>query len=129
MPKAWSDELVIPPMRKTRQNHLNRFHLTRCLRFSLSVKDIGIAMAPDTLYRLASPLIALQFAAVGWRVNREINLGDGGRATWIPIPDLLNIMSLLATVICLIGPRSRVCIDCLVSVYRGCALPPLEQGG
>ena len=64
--------------------------------------NIGIAMAPDTLYRLAPPLIALQFAAFGWRVNREINLGDDGRATWIPIPDVLNIMSLLATVICLI---------------------------
>jgi hypothetical protein len=64
--------------------------------------NIGIAMAPDTLYRLAPPLIALQFAAFGWRVNREINLGDGGRATWIAIPDVLNIMSLLATVICLI---------------------------
>lgn len=59
-------------------------------------------MTPDTLYRLAPPLIALQFAAFGWRVNREINLGDTGRATWIPIPDVLNIMSLLATVICLI---------------------------
>jgi hypothetical protein len=64
--------------------------------------NIGIAMAPDTLYRLAPPLIALQFAAFGWRVNREINLADGERATWIPIPDVLNIMSLLATVICLI---------------------------
>ncbi len=64
--------------------------------------NAGAAMIPDTLYRLAPPLIALQFAAFGWRVNREINLGDSGRATWIPIPDVLNIMSLLATVICLI---------------------------
>jgi hypothetical protein len=64
--------------------------------------NTAIAMAPDTLYRLTPPLIALQFAAFGWRVNREINLGDGGRATWIPIPDVLNIMSLLTTVICLI---------------------------
>jgi hypothetical protein len=64
--------------------------------------NIGIAMAPDTLYRLAPPLIALQFAAFGWRVNREISLGDAGRATWIPIPDVLNIMTLLATVLCLI---------------------------
>lgn len=64
--------------------------------------NIGLAMAPDTLYRLAPPLIALQFVAFGWRVNREINLGDADRATWIPIPDVLNIMSLLATVICLI---------------------------
>jgi hypothetical protein len=64
--------------------------------------NAGAAMTPDTLYRLAPPLIALQFAAFGWRVNREINLGDSGRATWILIPDLLNIMSLLATVVCLI---------------------------
>jgi hypothetical protein len=72
------------------------------LRFSLFMTNAGAAMTPDTLYRLAPPLIALQFAAFGWRVNREINLGDSGRATWIPIPDVLNIMSLLATVICLI---------------------------
>jgi hypothetical protein len=64
--------------------------------------NADIAMTPETLYRLAPPLIALQFAAFGWRVNREINLGDVGRATWIPIPDVLNIMSLFATVICLI---------------------------
>ncbi len=59
-------------------------------------------MSPDTLYRLAPPLIALQFIAFGWRVNREINLRDVDRGSWIPIPDVLNIMSLLATVICLI---------------------------
>ncbi|ADW68177.1 hypothetical protein [Granulicella tundricola] len=64
--------------------------------------NIATAMTPDTLYRLAPPLIALQFAAFGWRVNREINLGDAARATWIPIPDVLNIMSLFATVLCLI---------------------------
>src|ERR1700727_2706600 len=64
--------------------------------------NIGMAMAPDTLYRLAPPLIALQFVAFGWRVSREIQLGDASRATWVPIPDVLNIMSLLATVICLI---------------------------
>jgi hypothetical protein len=64
--------------------------------------NTSIAMTPDTLFRLAPPLIALQFAAFGWRVNREINLSDSDRGTWIPIPDVLNIMSLFATVICLI---------------------------
>jgi|ERR1700678_3636263 hypothetical protein len=59
-------------------------------------------MTPETLYRLAPPLIALQFVAFGWRVNREINLRDADRGSWIPVPDVLNIMSLLATVICLI---------------------------
>jgi hypothetical protein len=64
--------------------------------------SIGVAMAPDTLYRLAPPLIALQFATLGWRANREINLGDDRRATFIPAPDVLNIMGLLATAACLI---------------------------
>ncbi|WP_260736577.1 hypothetical protein [Tunturiibacter lichenicola] len=64
--------------------------------------EIENAMTPDTLYKLAPPLIALQFAAFGWRVNREINLTGDRRALWIPIPDVLNIMGLFATVVCLI---------------------------
>jgi hypothetical protein len=59
-------------------------------------------MTPDTLYRLAPPLIALQFAAFGWRVNRELNLGHAERGTFVLIPDVLNVMSLFAAVICLI---------------------------
>ncbi|MCU1321829.1 MAG: hypothetical protein JWM43_1478 [Acidobacteriaceae bacterium] len=57
---------------------------------------------PDTLYRLAPPLIALQFVAFGWRVNRELNLGFAERGTFVLIPDALNIVSLFAAVICLI---------------------------
>jgi hypothetical protein len=64
--------------------------------------NFGIAMTSDNLPRLAPPLIALQFAALGWRVNREIGLGDADRGAWVPVPDVLNIMSLFATVICLI---------------------------
>jgi len=64
--------------------------------------NTSVPMTPDTLYRLAPPLIALQFAAFGWRVNREINLAAAERQTYIPIPDCLNIVSLFATVICLI---------------------------
>jgi hypothetical protein len=59
-------------------------------------------MTPDTLYRLAPPLIALQLAAFGWRVNRELNLGHAEREAFVLIPDVLNVMSLLAAVICLI---------------------------
>ena len=59
-------------------------------------------MTPDTLYRLAPPLIALQFVAFGWRVNRELNLGYPNRGAFVLIPDVLNIMSLFAVVICLI---------------------------
>jgi hypothetical protein len=60
------------------------------------------AITPVTLYQLAPPLITLQFAAFGWRMNREINHGEGDRGHWIPIPDVLNIGSLFATVVCLI---------------------------
>ena len=63
---------------------------------------IDSSMAPDTLYRLAPPLIALQFLAFGWRVNREINAADPDRQIVIPLPDVINIISLFATVGCLI---------------------------
>ena len=64
--------------------------------------NAGAAMTPDTLYRFSPPLIALQFIAFGWRVNREISLSVADRGTWVLIPDVLNIMNLLAAVICLI---------------------------
>lgn len=43
-------------------------------------------------------LVALQFAAFGWRINREISVGDQNRRTWFPIPDFFNIAGLIATV-------------------------------
>jgi hypothetical protein len=48
---------------------------------------------------LVSGLIALQFIAFGWRINREITVGDQRRKTWLPMPDLLNLISLLAVVL------------------------------
>ena len=62
----------------------------------------SVPMTPDTLSRLAPPLIVLQFAAFSWRMNREINLAHADRQPYIPIPDCLNILSLFAAVICLI---------------------------
>ena len=59
-------------------------------------------MTPDTLYRLAPPLVAMQFAAIGWRVNRELNLGHSERGTFVLIPDVLNIISMFAAVAYLI---------------------------
>ena len=59
-------------------------------------------MTPETLYRLAPPLIGLQFLALGWKVNREINAPKTERQTVIPLPDVINIMSLFATVGCLV---------------------------
>ena len=59
-------------------------------------------MTPEALSRLAPPLIVLQFLAFGWRVNREIDVTDAERQTVIPLPDVINIMSLFATVGCVI---------------------------
>jgi hypothetical protein len=59
-------------------------------------------MTPETLYRLAPPLIGLQFFALGWRVNHEINVPNTERQTVIPLPDVINIMSLFTTVGCLV---------------------------
>ena len=59
-------------------------------------------MTPDTLYRLAPPLISLQLLAFCWTVNREIKVADAERQSVIPLPDVINILSLFATVCCLI---------------------------
>jgi hypothetical protein len=50
-------------------------------------------------------LIAMQIAALGWRINREIPLGDQGRRTWIPVSDFLNIISMMSVIyFCVIEP-------------------------
>lgn len=59
-------------------------------------------MTPDTLYRMAPALISLQFLAFCWTVNREIKVVDAEKRSVIPLPDVINILSLLATVGCLI---------------------------
>lgn len=40
---------------------------------------------------LVSMIVALQFVAFGWRINREITVGDAGRKTWFPIPDVIML--------------------------------------
>jgi hypothetical protein len=57
-------------------------------------------MTPETLYRVASPLIVLQFLVFGWRVNREINSPATEKQSFVPLPDVINIMSLFTTVGC-----------------------------
>jgi hypothetical protein len=49
---------------------------------------------------LVSALLALQFVAFGWRLNREITVGDKGNKTWLPLPDYLNLSSFVAVVFC-----------------------------
>ncbi len=75
--------------------------LTRLLRrFSTFSGPTRHTMTPETLHKLVPPLIALQFLGFGWRVNQEIRVGRAERQTVIPLPDVLNIMSLFATVGC-----------------------------
>jgi hypothetical protein len=50
------------------------------------------------LQPIAPVLLALQFAAFGWRINREISVGDQGRRTWLPLADAINIVSMIGVV-------------------------------
>ena len=52
-------------------------------------------------------LLGAQFVLFGWRIQREIPLGDQGRRVWFPVPDILNILSMfLVLAFCLINPLS-----------------------
>jgi hypothetical protein len=59
-------------------------------------------MSADNVTRLVPPLIALQFAAFGWRINREISVGDSSRKTWLPLPDIVNLISMILVVVFLV---------------------------
>jgi hypothetical protein len=49
-------------------------------------------------------LLALQFTAFGWRINREVQMEDAQRRTWFPLPDYLNVGSMLAVLACVVVP-------------------------
>jgi hypothetical protein len=69
---------------------------------------------------LITALIALQFVAFGWRINREIPLGDQGRRTWLPLPDYINVLSLFAVLfICAVGPLAGWSSDRLSTAALG----------
>ena len=79
-------------------------------------------MTQETFYRLAPPLIALQFLSIGWTVNREINVADADRQIVIPLPDVINIVSLFATVGCLVViPIATESYFWLSRMVLGCA--------
>ncbi len=43
-------------------------------------------------------LVALQFLAFGWRVVRELEGKDAKRYPWVPVPDNVNLASMVAVV-------------------------------
>jgi hypothetical protein len=47
---------------------------------------------------LVAPAIALLFAVFGWRIAREIAVGDQDRRTWLLISDFLGLLTLVALV-------------------------------
>jgi hypothetical protein len=57
------------------------------------------------LSSLVPALFALQFAVFGWRIVREVTLGDQGRRTWLLLSDWFNLVSMLAVVtFCVVEP-------------------------
>ena len=46
------------------------------------------------LVTLITTALGLQFAAFGWRIIREIQLGDEGRRTWFLVTDYFIILSM-----------------------------------
>ncbi len=55
-------------------------------------------MTLESMYSLAGPVVLMQFLAVGWTVNREVHAQDAHKHAVIALPDVLNIMSLFATI-------------------------------
>jgi hypothetical protein len=65
-------------------------------------------MQSPQLTTLTGIILGLEFAAFGWRVNREINVGDENRKTWLPLPDIVNIVALLLVVyFCIVVPLDQ----------------------
>jgi len=54
---------------------------------------------------LVAPAIGLLLAVFGWRIAREIAVGDQGRRTWMLASDFLNLLAIVALVAaCVIVP-------------------------
>lgn len=86
---------------------------------------------PD-FFTVVAALIALQAAAFGWRIQREVPLGDEGRRQWLPLCDWLNVAALLAVVLgCVLWPLSTasfgpVARGTLVAAWVLFALHPIN---
>ncbi len=84
---------------------------------------------------LVPTLLALQFAIFGWRIAREISVGDEGRRTWLFLSDYLNFGSMLAVVVvCIVmpissGAFSRLSKAVLAGSYVFVAFTPLVIAG
>ena len=80
-----------------------------------------LVITDEILVTLVTTALALQFAAFGWRIVREIQLGDEGRRTWFLVTDFLIIGSMCAVVaICIVlpiaGRREPWAVACTLAV-------------
>ncbi len=57
---------------------------------NIQLSDIWVA---------AGLLIGFQVTSFAWRVSREVKVGESGDLTWLPPADILNLVSMLVTVI------------------------------
>ncbi len=51
------------------------------------------------LWQSASVVLALQATSIGWRINRESQLAEDGKPTWMPVADILNLIALAVSVL------------------------------
>lgn len=60
------------------------------------------------LNTLISFTLAAQFALFHLRIKREIDVGDDGHLTWFPVPDIINILSMLIVMVfCVVLPLAH----------------------
>lgn len=65
-------------------------------------------MEPLNLNTLVSVTLGAQFALFQLRIKRETDVGDAGRRTWFPIPDIINILSMLNVMMfCVVLPLAH----------------------
>lgn len=83
-----------------------------CADFKLNFQRCADVKWPPMLIPqqpLITALVALQFVSFGWRLNREISVGDRRSRTWLPLPDYINVFCLfLVVVCCIIAPLTSL---------------------
>lgn len=86
-------------------------------------------------FSLVTGIVALQFVVFGWRIGREIALGEAGRRTWLLASDYINLALMVAVIFfCIVTPlrtnkfplRSE---EILVAAYTFMAFTPLILAG
>jgi hypothetical protein len=56
-------------------------------------------ISPDTVRSAAGVIVGFQVAAFTLRINREIEVGDRGERTWLPLADYVNLVSMTVALV------------------------------